>query len=83
MVSFACFDGDFASRIESRQAAGGWEGALWGSELPGRGVPCSATGSEGKEEQSAAFAMAIISNRVPSDCVYTIPSFMRCFNSFD
>lgn len=59
------------------KASGGWE---WPCGSQDRLADAQAKGKEGHFVVSA---LAIISNRASSNCVYTIPYFMSCFNSFN
>lgn len=70
-----------AERLGVRKGHGG------GQEPSGKGVPRSgAEGGEatkGKGRASRSVCFGLISNRVPLDSVYTILSFMSCFNFFN
>lgn len=63
------------------------KGHRGGQQPSGKGVPCSiAEGEEATEEKgraSLSVCFGLISNKAPSDSVYTILSFMSCFNFFN
>lgn len=57
-----------------------------GQEPSSKGVPRSGAergeATEGKGRAGRSVCFGLISNRAPSDSVYTILSFMSCFNFF-
>lgn len=74
-------------RLKPAEWLGVRTGHRGGQEPSGKGVPRSsaegeeATKAKGRASLSACFGL--ISNKAPSDSVYTILSFMSCFNFFN
>lgn len=74
-------------QLKPSERLGVRKGREGGQELSGKGVPCSgAKGGEatkGKGRAGLSVCFGLISNRAPSESVYTILSFKSCFNSFN
>jgi len=67
-----------AEQLGVRKGHGG------GQKVSGKGVPCTSAeageATEGKGRAAHNVCFGLISNRAPSDSVYTILSFVSCFN---
>lgn len=74
-------------RLKPAGRPGVRKGHRRGQKLSGKGVPRSGAeggeASKGRGRAGCGVCFGLISNRAPSDSVYTILSFMRCFNFFN
>lgn len=74
-------------QLKPSERLGVRKGREGGQEPSGKGVPCSgAEGGEatkGKGRAGLSVCFGLISNRAPSESVYTILSFKSCFNFFN